>query len=170
MVYVSSNSSWCQLTFLKGNEQFHLVSSFVLNHIGAAGIKARTQQMAMPILILLYFSGSDVVEFDLRGNCWNLRQRRRSRLTRTKLLMEAQSRITSIEVITWHIDGPNVHLRTFFNQESSLAILLLVTFLSSGCWWGWWCPQSCLSQPGRQSPGWIAAWITEYYILKYYVF
>lgn len=68
-LYVSSNSSWCQLTFLKGNEQFHLVSSFVLNHIGAAGIKARTQQMAMPILILLYFSGSDVVEFDLRGNC-----------------------------------------------------------------------------------------------------
>ena len=52
------------------------------------------------------------------GNCWNLRQIRRSRLTSTKLLMEAQRRTTSIEVITWHINGPKVHLGTLLRLKS----------------------------------------------------
>ena len=41
----------------------------------------------------------------------NFRASRRSRLTRTKLLMEAQSRMTSMLVIMWHAQYPNFHLR-----------------------------------------------------------
>ena len=41
----------------------------------------------------------------------NFRASRRSRLTRTKLLMEAERRMTSMLVIMWHAQYPNFHLR-----------------------------------------------------------
>ena len=64
-------------------------------------MKARTQARAIPILILLSApEEGEVTEVDLLNILGNFRERRRSRLSRTKLLMEAQSRITSIEVIT----------------------------------------------------------------------
>ena len=64
-------------------------------HRGTAGMKARRQEMVIPILIFLKLLADLLLKVS-----GNFRDRRRSRLTRTKLLMEEQRSTSSMVVIT----------------------------------------------------------------------